>query len=103
MTTNANDKPIETIRDGSIKATIWKNFGDHGNFHTVQITRAWKDDQGNYHDGDSFSGSQLLRVAHLAAKAYDRSAEIRRDTSSDPRRPALLWSRMKATRTSQGG
>ena len=83
MTTNTNNKPIETIRDGSIKATIWKNFGDNGNFYTVQITRTWKDDQANFHDADSFSGSQLLRVAHLAAKAYDRTAELRRDAKEE--------------------
>ncbi|MCZ6851295.1 MAG: hypothetical protein O7F17_06610 [Planctomycetota bacterium] len=30
-----------------------------------------KDDAGDYHDSDSFSGSDLLRISHLATRAYD--------------------------------
>jgi len=83
MTTNANNKPIETLRDGSLKATIWKNTGEKGDFFSVQFSRTWQDDQEQYHDADSFSGSQLLRVAHLAAKAYDRTAELRRAANGE--------------------
>ncbi|MGD9693603.1 MAG: hypothetical protein AB7G17_07260 [Phycisphaerales bacterium] len=75
--TTTNAKPIDTIRDGSLKATIWKNAGEKGDYYSVRITRTWRDDQGNYHDSDSFSGSELLRVARLASMAYDRSAERR--------------------------
>ncbi len=83
MTSNEKNKPVETIRDGSIKATIWRNSSEKGDFYSVQFTRTWQDDQGNYHDADSFSGSQLLRVAHLAAKAYDRTAELRREDADN--------------------
>lgn len=72
-----NNKPLSTIRDGRIKATIWKNFGEHGNFYSVRFTRTWKDDQGNFHDSDSFSSSELLRVARLASIAYDHLATLR--------------------------
>ena len=77
MTQQTNKKPIETIRDGAIKASIWKNQGEKGPFYSVRITRTFTDDQGQYHDSDSFSGSELLRVARLAAKAYDRANELR--------------------------
>ena len=70
-------KPIDTLRDGNIKATIWKNLGEKGNFFTVTFTRTYKDEGDNYQDSDSFSGSQLLRVAHLATRAYDRISELR--------------------------
>ena len=75
--TTTNEKPIDTIRDGSLKATIWRNFGENGSFYAVQFTRTWRDDQGIYHDSDSFSGTELLRVARLVGKAYDRSVELR--------------------------
>jgi hypothetical protein len=75
MTTNT--KPAATIRDGALKATIWRNTGDKGEFHSVRFTRTWKDEQGHYHDGDSFSGAELLRLAHLATKAYDEFASLR--------------------------
>lgn len=77
MTTNTT-RPTATLRDGSIKATIWKNTGEKGDFFSVQLTRTWKDAQGAYHDSDSFTGTELLRVAHLATKAYDELATLRR-------------------------
>ncbi len=71
MTTTTNSKPLETLRDGSVKATIWRNDSDKGGFYSVRLTRTWKDEQGQYHDSDSFSGSELLRIARLANIAYD--------------------------------
>lgn len=69
-TINTN-QPVQTLRDGSLKATIWANFGDKGTFYSVQLTRLYQDAEGNYHDSDSFSNAQLLRIARLAHIAYD--------------------------------
>lgn len=69
--TTPDSKPIDTIRDGSLKATIWKRFGDNGNFYTVEFSRSYKDEQGEYHDSHSFSGAEPLRLARLANIAYD--------------------------------
>lgn len=71
------NKPIDTLRDGQIKATIWENFGEQRNFFSVTFTRTYKDEAGKYRDSDSFSGTQLLRLAHLATRAYDRAVELR--------------------------
>lgn len=82
-------KPIDTLRDGSLKATIWKNSGEKGDFYSVNITRTYKDEADNYHDSDSFTGVQLLRVAHLATRAYDRIGELRAlDREQAPRAAA---------------
>ncbi|MCC7389417.1 MAG: hypothetical protein IT431_11680 [Phycisphaerales bacterium] len=69
-TKNANH-PVDTLRDGSLKATIWRNEGEKGPHYSVSITRTWRDEQGDYHDSDSFAGSELLRIARLANIAYD--------------------------------
>lgn len=79
MTTNT--KPIQTLRDGSLKAAIWKNTGESGDFYSVQFTRTWKDEQGGCRVNDSFSGSELLRIARLANVAYD---EITRQRAGQP-------------------
>ena len=71
------NQPTETLRDGSLKATIWKNEGEKGAFFSVNLSRTYKDEAGNYHDSDSFSGSELLRIAHLASRAYDQVSELR--------------------------
>lgn len=80
------NKPIDTLRDGSLKATLWKNPPKEGTgngpFYSVQITRTWRDEQGNYHDSGRFTRSELLRVARLANMAYDRELEFR---TSEPK------------------
>ena len=70
------NQPI-TLRDGSLKATIWTNDGQKGTFYSVDFSRTYKDEQDGYRDSKSFSGSELLRIAHLASKAYDRVQELR--------------------------
>lgn len=69
-TINTN-QPVQTLRDGSLKATIWANFGDKGTFYSVQLTRSYQDAENNWHESDSFSNAQLLRIARLAQIAYD--------------------------------
>lgn len=73
---NAN-QPASTLRDGSLKATIWKNEGENGPRYSVNLSRTWRDEQGNYHDSDGFSGSEVLRIARLANIAYDEIANMR--------------------------
>jgi hypothetical protein len=78
---NPNQPPIDTLRDGSIKAAIWKNDGEKGTFYSVEFSRT-------YTKGDkpassySFSGAELLRVSLLAQKSYERIAELKRDEGS---------------------
>ena len=72
------NQPEDTLRDGSLKATIWKNEGEKGAFFSVNLTRTYQGRRGQqYHDSDSFSNSELLRIAHLATRAYDRILELR--------------------------
>lgn len=75
-----NTGPVETLRDGALKATIWRNEGKKDGesyvFFTAEISRTYKDDAGNYHDGHSMSAIQLLKVSHLAEKAYDRIRKL---------------------------
>lgn len=77
MTATTNNKPLKTIRDGNLKATIWRNAGEKGDFYTVRLTRTWQDEAGAYHDGDTFSGAELLRIARLADQAYGEVADQR--------------------------
>jgi hypothetical protein len=74
--------PIDTLRDGSLKATIWKNSGEKGDFYSVDLTRTYK--QGDqFKDSNSSSGSELLRIARLAHIAYDEIAIMRGKASEE--------------------
>jgi hypothetical protein len=71
-------KPVVKIRCYPVQAAIWRNETSKGAFHTVTFSRTYKNDKGEYHDTDSFSGPQLLQLAHLAAKAYDKAEALTR-------------------------
>jgi hypothetical protein len=77
--TDQTRQPADVIRDGSLKATIWRNEGGDGPFYSTSLARTFEDREGNLRDAHSFSGSDLLKVSELARKAYDRSAELRRE------------------------
>lgn len=77
-TTNqtTSNKPLATVRDGAIKATIWSNPTDKGGVrYSVEISRSYTDAEGAWHDTHYFGRNELLRVSHLAGKAYDAIAE----------------------------
>lgn len=74
---NTVNKPIDTIRDGRLKATIWSNPKKNGVFYTVELSRSYQDDQEKWHNSYSFSGIDPLRIARLSERAYDRIMELR--------------------------
>jgi len=74
--TTQNNPPAETIRDGALKATIWRNFGENGTFYSVELSRTYK--QGDvYKDSHSFTGTEPIQIARLAHLAYTRIGELR--------------------------
>lgn len=79
----SSKKPATQLRDGNLKAAIWANEGtEKGTFYSVTFSRTFKDENG-YHDANSYSGVELLKLARLATRAYDRIAELRADNLSD--------------------
>lgn len=72
-------KPDETLRDGALKAVIWRNEGENGAFFSVTLAKTYKDDRGQYQDTHSFSSGDLLRVSELSRQAYGRVNELRRE------------------------
>ncbi len=68
--------PVQTLRDGKLKAVIWKNPSEKGHFYSADLIRSYQEGD-NWKDTHSFSGTELLRIGRLANKAYDRIAELR--------------------------
>jgi hypothetical protein len=78
--TETKTRPVETLRDGSIKAAIWRNESGNGAFHSVTFSRTYKNQEtGELHDTDSYSGTELLQLSRLAGKAYDRANKLTRE------------------------
>lgn len=76
-------RPEETIRDGNLKATIWRREGNDHDYFTTDFAKTYEDQNGQLKDTRSFYGTELLRVSELARNAHHRNAELRREEIQD--------------------
>ena len=82
-----SDKPEFTIRDGSVKATTWRNAGENGDYFTTSFSRTYRDEKsGDLRDTNAFSGADLLKVSALAQEAYQQSRALRQEERLSQRR-----------------
>ena len=85
--TNSN-KPVDTIRYGRLKGTIWGNPGKDGKppIYNVTITRSYTTAEGQWRETSSLGENDLLKLGHLNPKLIDRIAQLKaadRDVSED--------------------
>lgn len=77
--------PVERLRDGNIKASVWENERKSGPQHSVTFARSYQDKEGQYRDTQSFGPNDLLRLSRLAEKSYDAIQERRTQTRQTTR------------------
>jgi hypothetical protein len=64
-------QPIHQIRLRSVRAAIWQNARPDGTpWYAVTFSRSYRDEGGNWHSTDSFSGPELLILAEVARAAF---------------------------------
>lgn len=83
----ANSKPLETISlpvtsGVYVHAAIWANETSNGTMFSVTLDKRYRDGD-QWKSTKSFSGSELLAVAHASQRAYDRVTEIRAQQQTD--------------------
>ena len=71
-----NNEPVDRVRIGRIEAAIWKNRGENGAWHSVTLSRSYKDSTGEFQSTDSLSGTDLLLAAEAMRLAYHRCREL---------------------------
>ncbi|MEO1405120.1 MAG: hypothetical protein AAFV54_01345 [Pseudomonadota bacterium] len=81
----SNSPPEDTIRDGKLKASIWRNESEKGPFFTTRLVRTYKDEDGKLHDTNSFHAQDLLGVSELARQAHHRVSDLRREEFKERR------------------
>ncbi len=69
----------ETLRDGMLKASIFRNEHENGAFFNTTFSKLYKDSEGELRETHSFSSDDLLRVGELAREAHNRIRELRRE------------------------
>lgn len=72
-------KPEDTLRQGPLKASIWKNDTDNGPKFNTTLARVYRDAQGQWHETQSFRSSDLLGVAELGRAAHHRVNELKQE------------------------
>ncbi|MBL4787391.1 MAG: hypothetical protein JKY49_18450 [Cohaesibacteraceae bacterium] len=79
MTTNTNNPPIETLRDGAVSAKIWRNITKKGNpAYSVTFQRTYTDPATKQiSESRSFRGTDILKVPQLASEAYRSIGKMR--------------------------
>lgn len=74
------NQPVDTLRDGALKATVWENQSDKGEtYFSVTLAKTYEDRNGALQDGHSFTQNDLLRVAELAREAHALTRDLRRE------------------------
>lgn len=77
---NNTTKPLEEVRIGAVKAAIWRNVADMGNnsrpIYSVTFQRLYRDGDNAWKSTESFGRDDLLLLAKVAERAFDRIHEI---------------------------
>jgi hypothetical protein len=69
------NQPVNTLRLGRVKATIWVNKTEKGIFYSVQIVRIYRDED-QWKESSCFNRDDLPLVAKLADLAHTSIFEI---------------------------
>ena len=76
------NRPVHTIRYRGCEAAIWLNAGTNGTaYHSVTVRKSYKDDQGQWHDVQSFLFSDLPHLAKAITDAHSWIAATERDSA----------------------
>lgn len=82
---NEPRRPEETLREGPLKAAIWRNEGENGAYHSVTVARTYKDREGNLQDIQSFRPKDMLGLSELARRAHHNAHELDREVFKERR------------------
>lgn len=85
-TRSDTNAPVDTLRDGRLKATIWENKNTDGDtYHTVTLAKTYEDRNGNLQDSHSLSSGEALRGAELLREAHGVVRGIQRERAQERR------------------
>ena len=78
----ANQKPVDEIRIGRVKATIWRNGTDEQPRHNVTFSRLYKDGD-QWKSTQSFGRNDLLVLAKVADLAHTRTFPLPQEEETE--------------------
>ena len=79
MTDDTSNRPEKTLRDGSLKATVWRQQGKERDFFNTTFAKTYEDENGELKDSQNFGEKDLLGISELARQAHNEVKELRRE------------------------
>lgn len=70
-TNNSSNRLATTLRCGNIKATIWQNVSEKGQFFVTTFSRPFKDQSGAWRNGTSFGLNDLEVLMNATCEANE--------------------------------
>ena len=65
------EPPVHELKEGAVKAAIWRREGKNGVFYQASFTRIFKDEvTGIWRDSPNFGERDLEPLAKLASQAF---------------------------------
>jgi len=74
----ANNKPVDTIRNGRLKVTIWENQNKSSGeaYFTATLVKSYTDKEGEWKETTQLTGNEISRAGALLNKASKRVAAL---------------------------
>lgn len=70
---STNTKPFDKVQIGSVNAALWRNTDPEGRaYYSVSFEKRYRDGKGDWQSTGSFHRDDLLVIAKVADKAFDR-------------------------------
>lgn len=79
-------RPLDVLRDGNLKSSIWENENDKGKYYSASLVRTYRDQNGRVAESNSYGANDLLKLAHLSEKTYDSMREHQTNAYAEQQR-----------------
>ena len=85
MSDTPKNPPVETLREGPLKAALWRNESERGAYHSVTLARTYKDREGQLQETSSFRAKDMLGLSELARRAHHHTHDLDRTAFKEQR------------------
>ena len=85
MSDTTKNRPVETLREGPLKAALWRNESERGAYHSVTLARTYKDRDGQLQETSSFRAKDMLGLSELARRAHHHTHDLDRTAFKEQR------------------
>ncbi|OAO00378.1 hypothetical protein A8B75_18740 [Sphingomonadales bacterium EhC05] len=92
----------KNLREGALNLAIWKNDGEHGPKFSSNLTRSYKDQEGEWQKTSQLREQDQLPASRLFSRGHDHIREQKQERAKAERSPSQKPSQGQSQGQSQG-